>query len=149
MCSANALSLKDSVEVILWQLGIIRTYKGYAYLAEAVKCAYNDIEVDKFLYKAIAEKYNTKRQSVYNDIRICIKRAQRVNPTFFATLIDSPTDYHLPFLRDFILSIVLWLKEHDAFLIFFDKSTIGKIEWIEKCDRSPFLNPYQNKPKKQ
>jgi hypothetical protein len=139
MYSNGVLALEDSIKAVLRQLGIIQTYKGHAYLVETVKYAYEDIEIDKVLYTAIAEKYSAKRESVYNDIRICIRRAQRVNPAFLTTLIDSPTDYRLPLLRDFILSIVSWVKTHHAILVYPGKSKIGKIEWIEK--REPISIP--------
>ena len=66
------------IDEVLKSLGIRRTYKGYYYVADAVRLVMEDasllLYISKSLYPEIARLHNTTINCVERDIRTVVKR---------------------------------------------------------------------------
>lgn len=65
--------MKLEMQQIMYECGVFRSYRGYAYFEKAVCMAYENPEcllaIIKEIYAPIAEEYNTTISSVEKDIR--------------------------------------------------------------------------------
>lgn len=78
------------IDDVLKALGIRRTYKGYYYVADAVRLVMDDasllLYISKSLYPEIARIHNTTINCVERDIRTVVKRCWGANTQIFWNL---------------------------------------------------------------
>lgn len=105
----------EEIQHLIHSLGINTTYHGYRYLCYAVELAVEDEDyllcISKWLYPAIAAKYETTINSVERNIRtvitICWERGNR-------KLLNKISAYPLsskPSTGEFIDILVTYLKQ--------------------------------------
>ena len=98
------------------KLGAISTYRGFQFLADAIKFAithqHKRIMITKDIYPYVARKYETTNMNVEHSIRIVINACWTKNKDGFEEIAGYPLN-HKPTNSEFIDMVVYYLSESD------------------------------------
>lgn len=98
------------------KLGVTTRYRGYHFIADAIKFAithqHNRIMVTKDIYPYVARKYETTDMNVEHSIRIVINACWTKNKDGFEEIAGYPLK-HKPSNSEFIDMIAYYLSEAD------------------------------------
>ena len=98
------------------KLGAISTYRGFPFLADAIKLTMNyqnkHLKITKDIYPYVARKYETTNMNVERCIRIVINACWTKNKDGFEEIAGYPLN-HKPTNSEFIDMVVYYLSESD------------------------------------
>lgn len=105
-----------SAEEFLIRAGLSSHYKGFKYLAHAIKLVREDdswlINVTKKLYPELARIYDSNWVTVERDMRILVEKAWNKNAPELLKKIGYQSDYK-PYTREFIFFGSIFPKDFD------------------------------------
>ncbi len=123
----HILPLDAKIEKMLYSMGIVPTYRGYARLAAAVRAACGGAAPGRAFYEAIAAAQGGTAAGVRANIRAVMRRAQKVGGPFCTRVTGWDGLGAPPSTDAFVRACAAWVCGHAAVLEYdfrFDMTTV-------------------------
>lgn len=125
----HILPLDARIEKMLYSMGIVPTYRGYARLAAAVGAACGGAAPGRTLYAAIAAAQGGTAAGVRANIRAVMRRAQKVGGPFCTRVTGWDGLGAPPSTDAFVLACAAWVCGHAAVLGYDPRFDMATVRW--------------------
>ena len=125
----HILPLDARIEKMLYSMGIVPTYRGYARLAAAVGAACGGAAPGRTLYEAIAAAQGGTAAGVRANIRAVMRRAQKVGGPFCSRVTGWDGLSAPPSTDAFVLACAAWVCGHAAVLGYDPRFDMATVWW--------------------
>ena len=99
---------------LIRKLGATSKYKGYYFMAEAVKismdCQERPMKITKDIYPLLAKKFKSKPENIEHDIRTVINVCWNINKKMLDEIAGYPLDYK-PTNSEFVDMLAYYLSQ--------------------------------------